>query len=76
MKPAIIGIAAKKIIVVPCKVKNELYSSYVRKSFSGSANWIRNSNASNPPTRKKKNPYRKYRIPTILWSVVVSHGLR
>ena len=35
MKPAIIGMAARKIIVVPCSVKKELYWSYVRKSFSG-----------------------------------------
>ena len=33
----IIGIAAKKIMVVPCKVKNELYSVSVKNVFSGSA---------------------------------------
>ena len=76
MKPAIIGIAAKKIIVVPCKVKNELYSVSVRKVFSGTASCILNNRARKPPTRKKKNPYKKYRIPTSLWSVVVSQGLR
>ena len=37
MKPAIIGMAAKKIMVVPCKVKKELYSDSVRKVFSGNA---------------------------------------
>ena len=35
--PLINGIAARKIIVVPCRVKNWLYCSWVRKSLPGTA---------------------------------------
>ena len=66
MKPAIIGIAARKIMVVPCRVKNELYSVSVRNVFSGTASCILNNSARNPPTKKKKKPYKKYMIPTSL----------
>ena len=36
-KPLIKGIAARKIIVVPCSVKKELYSSWEMKSLPGTA---------------------------------------
>ena len=48
------GMMARKIIVVPCIVNSWLYVSGDRKVFSGVPSWIRSSNASIPPIRKKK----------------------
>ena len=58
-KPFMSGIAARKIITVPCRVKNELYSSLVRKSLPGEDNWIRIIIARMPPTPRKNSPETK-----------------
>ena len=63
MNAKITGIAAKKIIVVPCIVVNWLNESadknvLIRKQRAESGSRM----ASSPPTRKKKPPANKYKI--------------
>ena len=65
-KPLIMGIAARKIMVVPWRVKNWLYCSCVRKSFPGTASWIRIIIAMIPPTPRKNKPATKYSVPIFL----------
>ena len=65
------GIAAKKIIVVPCIVIISLYSPALTKSLFGTASWIRITIASSPPTKKKNPPATKYKMAIFLWSTVV-----
>ena len=55
-KPLISGIAARKIIVVPCSVKNWLYWSCEMKPISGPASCKRIIIARIPPIPRKNMP--------------------
>ncbi len=45
----------RKIIVVPCIVKNSLYASGLRTPMSGPASCTRMTSATIPETKKKAN---------------------
>ena len=70
-KPEFIGVAKKKIIAVPCRVKSWSYSSGVTRWLFGTASWVRMTTASNPASMKKKAAVTRYRRPMRLWLTVV-----
>ena len=73
-KPANSGVANSSSMIVPCMVNSWLYWSGLSTTCRpGSISSARISRASSPPIMKKMNEVMKYRLPMILWSVVVTH---
>ncbi len=73
VKPANSGVANISSITVPCIVNAWLNCSFDRNWLPGLASSARISSASTPPIRKNANDVTRYRVPMVLWSVVVSH---
>jgi hypothetical protein len=49
------GTAKRNIMIVPCIVKSWLYVSGRRRSFAGTASWVRMRRARMPASTKKRN---------------------
>src|SRR5699024_8784853 len=73
MSPNSIGIAAKKIIMVPCVVKTSLYLSAwnTQKSLLGEISCIRINNESIPARKKNIKPNNIYIVPIFRWLEVL-----
>src|SRR5690625_3783157 len=76
IKPSNNGIAAKKIIIVPCVVKTSLYFSCwnTQNSLFGSASCKRINSAYILALRKKIILNRIYNVPIFRWLVVVMYS--
>src|SRR5699024_6687980 len=72
IKPRSIGVAAKKIIIVPCVVNTSSYlsNSNTQNSLLGTGSCNRINKASSPSLKKKRKPNNKYQVPIFRWFVV------
>lgn len=74
-KPTNSGVANISSMMVPCMVNAWLNCSFDTIYSPGRASSARMTSARMPPTTKNPNDVDRYRVPMVLWSVVVSHAI-
>src|SRR5262249_46829462 len=74
--PKRMGMATKKIIVVPCMVIRRLKTCGDTRWLFGTTSCSRMTVAIEPATSRKRMPLTMYMMPSRLWSTVTTHPCR